>query len=103
MDHSLSTTWYRYTERGDPETPIPRTQVPAHVFPRMRGPSEAGSGKQADTKSRGETETSPTRTGEVDDNPNLCNVCNTEMNSAPSPYLNVTRPAETHRGINNTS
>ena len=58
-----SATWYTYTERGVPSMPVPRTHVPAHVRPRMRSPSVAGSGSVAATTSRGATGTPRTVTG----------------------------------------
>ena len=50
------------------------TKVPAHVFPRMRSPSVAGSGSAAATTSRGATSTPRTRTGSVRSSPSLCSV-----------------------------
>ena len=69
IDQSLSTTWYRYTSRGDPSVPVPRTQVPAQVSPCMRSPIPAGSGRQAATTSRGETSAPRTSTGAVESSP----------------------------------
>ena len=45
MVSSLSARWYRYTSRGAPSLPVPVTQVPAHVRPRMRSPSAGGVGQ----------------------------------------------------------
>ena len=76
-----------------PSVPIPVTSVPAHVFPDIRSPSVAGSGSTAATRSRGATFAPPTRTGSLESRPSRCSVRSTSMNSSPSPYLNVTRPA----------
>src|SRR3954447_5423789 len=103
IDHSLSTTWWRYVERGRPSLPVPVTCSPAHVLPRIRSPSVAGSGRQAATTSRRLTSTPPARTFSVRSRPSRCKVFSTSMNSVPRPYLNVARLASTHRGINSTS
>src|ERR1022692_2845925 len=103
MDQALSTTWYRYSSRGAPSLPVPVTQVPAQVSPDILAPSPAGSGRQAATTSRGDTCERPTVTGTVESSPSLCRVCSTPMNSAPRPYLKVTRLALTQRGISSTS
>src|SRR5499433_1395869 len=103
IDHALSTTLNRYTSRGAPSVPVPVTQVPAQVRPVILSPSVAGSGRQAATTSRGDTLAPPTLTGSVRSRPSLCSVSSTPMNSAPRPYLNVTRLASTQRGISSTS
>jgi hypothetical protein len=72
-------------------------------LPRIDGPSVAGSGRHAATTSRGLTGTPRTSTFSVRSRPTLCSTFNTSMNSAPSPYLNVTRLALTQRGISSTS
>ena len=82
IDHSLSTTWYRYTSRGAPSLPCPYP-VPAHVLPCMRSPSVAGSGRQAATTSRGETAPSPTGTGSVRSRPSWCSVLSVRMTPRP--------------------
>src|ERR1700691_333488 len=103
IDQALSTTWYRYTSRGAPVRPVPVTQVPAQVRPLILSPRVAGSGRQAATTSRGDTLAPPTCTGSVLSRPSLCRVRSTPMNSAPRPYLNVTRSHGTQRGISTTS
>src|SRR3984885_7632282 len=103
IDQALSTTWYRYTSRRAPSFPVPVTQVPAQVSPLILSPSVAGSGRQAATTSRGDTLAPPTCTGSVRSRPSLCSVRSTPMNSAPRPYLKVTRRAGTQRGISSTS
>jgi len=82
---------------------VPVTQVPAQVRPVILSPSVAGSGRQAATTSLGDTLTPPALTGSVRSRPSLCRVCSTPMNSAPRPYLKVTRVARTQRGISSTS
>ena len=79
------------------------THVPAQVRPVILAPSVAGSGRHAATTSRGLTIAPPAWTGSVRSSPSLCSVRSTPMNSAPSPYLNVTRRACTQRGISSTS
>src|SRR6266567_5913805 len=103
IDQALSTTWYRYTSRGAPSLPVPVTQVPAQVRPVILAPSPAGSGRQAATTSRGDTCAAPTATGAAESSPSLCRTLSTAMNSAPRPYLNVTRLASIQRGISSTS
>jgi hypothetical protein len=83
--------------------PVPVTQVPAQVTPVILSPSEAGSGRQAATTSRGDTLAPLALTGSVRSRPSLCRTSSTPMNSAPSPYLKVTRRALTQRGISSTS
>src|SRR5262245_38372136 len=56
IDHSLSTTWYRYTWRGFPDGSSPRTHVPAQVFPSIRGPRPVGSSRPADNTATGHTD-----------------------------------------------
>src|SRR5689334_17581150 len=74
IDHSLSTTWQRYTDAGTPSVSRPVTSVPAQVAPVIRLPSVAGSGSTAATTSRGDTDAPPTRTGDVESRPSLCSV-----------------------------
>src|SRR6478609_3535098 len=74
---SLSTTWYRYVDGGWPSLPVPVTQVPAQVLPVILSPSVAGSGRQAATTSRGDTDWPRTETGEVESNPSLWSVLST--------------------------
>ncbi len=93
---SLSTTWWRYTSRGEPSVPVPVTHVPAHVLPVIRSPRLIGSGSAAATTSRGETSTPSTRSGSVRSSPSLWRVFRTSMNSSPIPYLNVTRRQSIH-------
>src|SRR4051794_38332258 len=101
--HSLSTTWYRYVDRGAPSLPVPVTQRPAQVLPFIRGPTVAGSGSTAATTSRGETSTPFTRTFSVRSRPSVLRTLRMLMNSSPRPYLKVARLQSTQRGISSTS
>src|SRR5690349_23358017 len=69
----------------------------------MRSPRVAGSGSAAARTSRGATSTPRTETGSFESRPSLFSVLSTSMNSAPSPYLNVTRLHSTQRGTSTTS
>ena len=53
--------------------------------------------------SRGLTSTSPTCTGSLPSSPTWCSTRSTLTNSAPRPYLKVTRLHSIQRGISSTS
>src|SRR5204862_3055624 len=101
--HSLSTTWYRYVDRGAPSLSLPVTQRPAQVLPVIRGPTVAGSGSTAATTSRGLTSSPLTRTLSVRSSPRVCSTLRMLMNSSPRTYLNVDRLQSTHSGCRGTS
>ena len=77
--------------------------MPAQVRPCILSPSVAGSGRVAATTSRGDTSTPFTFTAAVECSSSFWIVFRTSMNSAPSPYLNVTRSTSIHRGMRMTS
>ena len=82
---------------------VPVTSVPAHVLPRIRSPSVAGIGEdRRDDIARRDLDAAD-RTGSVESSPSLCSVLSTSMNSAPSPYLKVTRRQSIQRGTSTTS
>ena len=91
IDQALSTTWYRYTSRGAPSVPVPVTQVPAQVSPRIRRPARPDrAGRRRPRRAARPSRHLPAP-GWCESRPSLCRVCRTPMNSPPRPYLNVTR------------
>ncbi|CAB4974918.1 unannotated protein [freshwater metagenome] len=69
----------------------------------MRSPSVAGSGRDAASRSRGETLTPCTSTVSFRSIPNILIVFKIEINSAPRPYLKLTFLASIFCGISTTS
>ena len=103
MDHSLSTTWYRYTSRGAPSVPVPVTHVPAHVLPRhpvaeRRRVGQAG----GDHVARRDLDAAHLdRLGAVQ--PELVQRLQHVDELVAEPVLERHPPASIHRGISSTS
>src|SRR5436189_39506 len=64
----------------------------------MRSPRVAGSGSAAASRSRGATSTSRTRIRSFESSPSRCRSLRISTNSAPRPYLKVTRLQSIQRG-----